>query len=67
MGIFDWFCCASSESSFDSASCTDYGVNPSTGLSMMNGAVDVGGNMFGCSNSASSFDRFDSSSAFDDD
>jgi hypothetical protein len=44
---------------------TDYGVNPTTGLPMMNSAVDVGGHMF-CEQ-PSMFDNSSSCSSFDSD
>ena len=40
-------------SSFDSRPAfDDYGVNPGTGLPMLNSCIDVGGNVFGCSSSS---------------
>ena len=53
----------------DSPGPFDYGINPSTGLPMVNGSIDVGGYML-CEQ-PSTFDMFDSSSScsssFDDD
>lgn len=56
---------------------TNLGVNPSTGLPMLDDSMlDVGGNVFGCDNSpsssfdndwGSSFDSFDSGSSFSSD
>lgn len=40
----------------------NFGVNPATGLPMMNGTTDVGGNVFGVSN-----DDHDDSTSFIDD
>ncbi len=70
MGLFSWFSDVfgtSSDSSFDSGPTgMDYGVNPSTGLPMINSAIDAGGNCYGCSPSSfSSDDSWSSSSAFD--
>lgn len=40
-------------------------INPATGLPMMNGAVDIHGNVFGMANVDSLFNNFNHSSSFD--
>lgn len=66
---------ASQESTYDSNTYDDspgyspiYSINPATGLQMINDAIDIAGNVYGCDNTSYSYDSsyiYDSGSSFD--